>query len=175
MGLPGTCLPGKQASQLSSCLWTAHWSRAHHLQNLGQPSSTMQQSDPAYLPSLPAMQPFKDTSAAAIAASGLLRLAQLSSNQTYAEAGAAMLNSLTASYLGSTAPAPLALASVLRNGSWTVPGGHHSTGLIWGDYYFLDALAVLHGSSSSEGLPPAGEPAPAPLPAAAAQPTLEIS
>jgi len=35
------------------------------------------------------------------------------------------------------------LDSILRNGTVAAPQGSHSTGTIFGDYYFLDALALL--------------------------------
>lgn len=86
-------------------------------------------------------QPWKDTSAAAIAASGLVRLGQLTNSQNYTDAAAALVAALADNYLGWEGPQPV--EALLRNGTFSVPGGHHSTGLIWGDWYFLDALSQL--------------------------------
>lgn len=86
-------------------------------------------------------QLWKDTSAAAIAASGLVRLGQLTNSQNYTDAAAALVAALADNYLGWEGPQPV--EALLRNGTFSVPGGHHSTGLIWGDWYFLDALSQL--------------------------------
>lgn len=91
------------------------------------------------LPSLP--QPWKDSSAAAIAASGLLRLGQLTGSANYTDAGAALVEALADGYMGWQGPKPL--ESILREGTFNAPKGSHSTGLIWGDWYFLDALSTL--------------------------------
>ena len=98
------------------------------------------------------MQPWKDSSAAAIAASGLLRLGELSGEERYSGAGAALLASLAGGYLGWEAgQGRQPLAALLRNGTFNVAKGSHSTGLIWGDYYILDALAwaTAHNLTSS--------------------------
>lgn len=98
------------------------------------------------------VQPWKDSSAAAIAASGLLRLGELSGEERYSGAGAALLASLAGGYLGWEAgQGRQPLAALLRNGTFNVAKGSHSTGLIWGDYYILDALAwaTAHNLTSS--------------------------
>jgi len=86
-------------------------------------------------------QAWKDSSAAAIAASGLARLGQLTGSQNYTDAAAALVAALAEGYLGWEGPQPV--EALLRNGAFSVPGGHHSTGLIWGDWYLLDALSQL--------------------------------
>ncbi|HWE00853.1 MAG TPA: PA14 domain-containing protein [Tepidisphaeraceae bacterium] len=86
---------------------------------------------------------YRDTSAASIAASGLLQLASLEKNSAnatkYRSAAVAILNSLlSSSYLakGSTSH------GILLHGAWFVPSpinnGDAST--IWGDYYLLQAM-----------------------------------
>lgn len=105
----------------------------------------------------PALQPWKDTSAAAIAAAGLLRLERLAGgggNGTYAAAGLGLLQALADGYLGWDAAEGQRVEALLREGSFNVPKGLHSTGLIWGDYYFLDALAQLSwGNGTAACLP----------------------
>ena len=83
----------------------------------------------------------RDTSAASIAASGLLELSQLETDAarkaTYLNAAKNMLTSLSSpAYLaeGTTNEA------VLLHGTQHKPAGKFDTGLIWGDYYFLEAM-----------------------------------
>lgn len=78
----------------------------------------------------------KDTSAGAIAASGLLHLSSLvpeqSRKQTYREAGAALFAALADGYLGLQADPPL--ESLLANGTFHVPKKDGlDVGLIWGE------------------------------------------
>jgi len=85
----------------------------------------------------------RDTSAAAIAASGLLNLSKLlaTSNATaaakYKSAASAILSSLASSaYL-----APDGNRSILLHGALNVPNTpQHDNGLIYGDYYFTEAI-----------------------------------
>jgi unsaturated chondroitin disaccharide hydrolase len=84
----------------------------------------------------------RDTSAAAIAASGLIQLGQLESDASrsarYLGAARTILSSLSSgAYLaeGTTNKA------ILLHGTYNKPGGKYDTGLIWGDYYFLQALS----------------------------------
>ena len=91
------------------------------------------------LPTLVA-QP-RDSSAAAIAASGLLELALLEpdrrSSDRYQDAAASMLASLSSpSYLASGPPR----GAILLHGTQNKPDGNFDTGLIFGDYFFLEAL-----------------------------------
>jgi unsaturated chondroitin disaccharide hydrolase len=83
----------------------------------------------------------KDSSAAAIAAAGLLELAQLepdpANSKGYLSAARAILASLSS-------PAYLAEgtnnAAILLHGTQNRPDGRYDTGLAYGDYYFLEAL-----------------------------------
>lgn len=83
----------------------------------------------------------RDSSAAAIAASGLFELSFRETDATrklnYFNAAKSMLNSLSSLiYLaqGTTNRA------ILLHGTYSKPGGNYDTGTIWGDYYFLEAL-----------------------------------
>jgi unsaturated chondroitin disaccharide hydrolase len=83
----------------------------------------------------------RDSSAAAIAASGLLDLGQrdpdASRRQVYLAQAQATLNSLSSSaYLAQGTPNQ----AILLHGTSNKPKGNADTGLIYGDYYFLDAL-----------------------------------
>ncbi|TMK64364.1 MAG: hypothetical protein E6G53_08780 [Actinobacteria bacterium] len=83
----------------------------------------------------------RDSSAAAIAASGLLQLSQLESDPDRAERYLAtareILSSLSSKrYLA----AGTASRSILLHGTADRPSGHYNTGLIYGDYYFIEAL-----------------------------------
>jgi unsaturated chondroitin disaccharide hydrolase len=83
----------------------------------------------------------RDSSAAAIAASGLLELARLDPDLTrarrYRDAAGAMLDSLSSSaYL---AKGTLSQA-ILLHGTSNKPEGSYDTGLVYGDYYFLEGL-----------------------------------
>lgn len=94
------------------------------------------------LPSL-AGQP-RDSSAAAIAASGLLELSQLETDaarkQTYLDSARAILTSLSSpGYLAEgTSYRSILLHGTRNNNSSSADG--HDTGLIYGDYYFVEAL-----------------------------------
>jgi unsaturated chondroitin disaccharide hydrolase len=83
----------------------------------------------------------RDSSAAAIAASGLLELSRLETDATrrlsYLGEAKEMLTSLSSpAYLsrGTTNSA------VLLHGTQNKPAGNSDTGLIWGDYYFMEGL-----------------------------------
>jgi unsaturated chondroitin disaccharide hydrolase len=83
----------------------------------------------------------RDSSAAAIAASGLLQLSQLESDPDRAEryftTAKEILSSLSsARYLASGT----ASRSILLHGTADRPLGNFNTGLIYGDYYFIEAL-----------------------------------
>ena len=83
----------------------------------------------------------RDSSAAAVAASGLLELGRRDPNrwraQRYLHAGRAVLASLISrAYLARGT----ANSAVLLHGTYTKPGGNFDTGLTWGDYYLLEAL-----------------------------------
>ena len=83
----------------------------------------------------------RDSSAAAVAASGLLELARLEPDPGraagYRTAGEATLSSLTGSgYLAEGT----ANAAVLVHGTYNKPDDDFDSGLIWGDHYLLEAL-----------------------------------
>src|SRR3954451_4737581 len=100
----------------------------------------------------------RDSSAAAIAASGLLELSRLDTDAargaTYFEAAKAILTSLSSpAYLAEGT----ATASILRHGTQNQPAGSFDTGLIYGDYYFLEALLrfeQITGGPTSDTTPP---------------------
>lgn len=97
----------------------------------------------------------KDTSAAAIAASGLLELATLEPDAGRAARYTASARAILTALSG---PAYLSEGTggeaVLRHGTANRPAGSSNTGLIYGDYYFLEALLRLRR------LAPAGSPLP---------------
>lgn len=101
----------------------------------------------------PANEPYKDSSAAAIAANGLLRLADAAGDPEYLEAAYEILSALASGYLSSEALPPQP-ASILVHGTANVPAGEFDTGLIYGDYYALQALRLI-----SEAAAPAPAPA----------------
>jgi unsaturated chondroitin disaccharide hydrolase len=83
----------------------------------------------------------RDSSAAAIAASGLLELSQLDPNatrrQAYRAQAQATLTSLSSpAYLAQGTPND----AILLHGTSNQPKGNVDTGLIYGDYYFLEAM-----------------------------------
>jgi PKD repeat protein len=90
----------------------------------------------------------KDSSAAAVAASGLLELSRLEPDATRANddlvAAKAIIASLSSSaYLAEGT----ANAAILLHGTQNKPAGNYDTGLIFGDYYFLEALLRYTGTS----------------------------
>jgi unsaturated chondroitin disaccharide hydrolase len=105
----------------------------------------------------------RDTSAAAIAADGLIMLSELpispSDRATYLLDAENILGSLSANYL-----APATGEAVLAHGTGSFPAGSRvDTALIFGDYYFTEALLrlrniltgrpdwILYGAAVSQG------------------------
>lgn len=89
----------------------------------------------------------RDTSAAAIAADGLIMLASSSHDATYLTEAEDILSSLSSSYL-----APASGEAVLIDGSNSVPTDYEvDTALIYGDYFFTEALLRLQ--NTLEGKP----------------------
>lgn len=90
----------------------------------------------------------RDTSAASCAASGLLEIASHlpeTEGRLYREGAHRILESLTKSYayLGDEKEQP-----ILREGTGNKPAGQNvDVGLIYGDYYYVEALAKLKGWS----------------------------
>ncbi len=83
----------------------------------------------------------RDSSAAAIAASGLLELSRIETDparaQQYLDAARATLTSLSSpTYLAEGT----SHRSILLHGTSNKPGGDFDRGLIYGDYYFLEAM-----------------------------------
>ncbi len=94
---------------------------------------------------LPAHEtPYRDSSAAAIAACGLLRLAHLTNDDNMHEEGESLINALV-SHCWETDPAGQGL---LKHGALHIPKGWVPNGyLIFGDYFFLEALLTLNGKN----------------------------
>lgn len=86
---------------------------------------------------------YLDSSAGAIAACGLLRLAQLTGNDDYRQEAKALIRTLCAECL-ETEPNRQGL---LRYGAQHVPEGIANDYLIYGDYFFLEALLTLAGQA----------------------------
>jgi unsaturated chondroitin disaccharide hydrolase len=84
-----------------------------------------------------------DSSAGAIAACGLLRLAQLTSNADYRRQAETLVKTLIDECL-ETEPNRQGL---LRYGAQHVPEGVANDYLIYGDYFFLEALLTLTGQA----------------------------
>lgn len=88
----------------------------------------------------------RDSSAGAIAASGLLELAEMlpaSEKQMYRRAAERMLIALTENYAVWDKPD---FEPILRGATGNKPLGHHvDYSLIFGDYYYLEAFAKLSG------------------------------
>jgi unsaturated chondroitin disaccharide hydrolase len=88
---------------------------------------------------------FPDTSAAAIAAAGLVRLAQLTGEETYRASAEGILRTLCQRYLARDREG---WEGVLTEGVY-----HKHKGLgvresvIWGDYFFLEALTLVLGGN----------------------------
>lgn len=88
-------------------------------------------------------QSIKDSSAAAVAASALWQLGEISNNQRYKQRASDILSSLLVPkyfYMDTDTPALLKLAS------GNVPAGREvNTSLIYADYYFIEALLLQLG------------------------------
>jgi unsaturated chondroitin disaccharide hydrolase len=83
----------------------------------------------------------KDSSAAAIACSGLLTLSELSKTKEFREFALRILDSLCSNYLSEKATDGL-----LKHGCFHKPENMGvDESLIWGDYYFVEALTKLKG------------------------------
>lgn len=86
---------------------------------------------------------YKDTSASAIAAAGLFHLAKLTNNEEYSNAATKILTSLATQWTSKTAPWTPKPWSILRNGTSNYPRNEYAQGLVYGDYYVLEALHEL--------------------------------
>lgn len=87
---------------------------------------------------------YRDSSAAAVTVCGLLELAAVNNEGASRWAGLAerILISLCENYLIRDATGP---SSILREGARSVPANLMEHGLIYGDYYFLEALTAVTG------------------------------
>jgi unsaturated chondroitin disaccharide hydrolase len=86
---------------------------------------------------------YLDSSAGAIAACGLLRLAQLMGDDSYSQKSKTLVETLSVECL-ETEPNRQGL---LRYGAQHVPEGIANEYLIYGDYFFLEALLMLDGQA----------------------------
>jgi unsaturated chondroitin disaccharide hydrolase len=83
----------------------------------------------------------KDSSAAAIAASALLNLSELSRKEEFREVAISILSSLCDNYLSDEEE-----DGILKHGCFHKPAGIGvDESLIWGDYYFIEALLKVRG------------------------------
>jgi unsaturated chondroitin disaccharide hydrolase len=81
----------------------------------------------------------RDSSAAAIASSGLLTLSELSFKEEFREVAINILNSLCAGYLSVEDE-----DETLKHGCFYKPAGIGvDESLIWGDYYFIEAIMKM--------------------------------
>ena len=85
---------------------------------------------------------YRDSSAAAVTVCGLLELAAVDSADAarWLDLAERMLHSLCERYLIRDAQGP---SSILRDGARSVPANLMQHGLIYGDYYFLEALTAF--------------------------------
>lgn len=85
---------------------------------------------------------YRDSSAAAVTVCGLVELAAVDSENAarWLKLAERMLHSLCDSYLIRDASGP---SSILRDGARSVPANLMEHGLIYGDYYFLEALTAF--------------------------------
>lgn len=81
----------------------------------------------------------KDSSASAIACSGLLTLSELSKNEEYKRVALKILDSLSRNYLAGKSD------GILKHGCYH----KEDRGLIWGDYYFMEAMMKLKGDEEN--------------------------
>ncbi len=99
-------------------------------------------------PAIPATE--RDTSATAMTACALLKLARLARDAAqadkYAQAGAQIVRALVGNYLVPTHPGDPRPRGMLTEGCWQRNQGMSTCHeLVWGDYYLLEALLLLTG------------------------------
>ena len=99
-------------------------------------------------PAIPATE--RDTSATAMAAAALLKLARLAPDterrEIYAEAGALTVRALVERYLAPTHAGDARPRGMLTEGCWQRNQGMSTRHeLVWGDYFLLEALLMLTG------------------------------
>jgi unsaturated chondroitin disaccharide hydrolase len=118
----------------------------------------------------------RDSSAASIAASGLLELSQCETDttrkQTYLSAAHDILASLSSSaYLAEGTK----YWSILMHGTRNKPAGSYDTGLIFGDYYMLEAMLRYPMTPTSPTATPTSPTATPTSPTASPQPSSTYS
>lgn len=82
----------------------------------------------------------RDTSAAAIAACGILEMQRLVPNAAHMAAADKMMQSLCTKYNLSEKPGTNAL---LSDAMYSKPSGHKAEANIWGDYFYMEALTRI--------------------------------
>ncbi|KAL1917374.1 uncharacterized protein VTP21DRAFT_5030 [Calcarisporiella thermophila] len=92
----------------------------------------------------------RDTSAAAVAASGLLELFNHTNEKRYFEAGEKMLISLASSKYRADGRPEYRIPAILVNGTIFYKQGIFDTATPYGDYYFLHALGLYRRLKGSE-------------------------
>jgi unsaturated chondroitin disaccharide hydrolase len=99
---------------------------------------------------------FKDSSAAAVAADGMAQLATLDSNPTdaakYRKAAGDTLTELASpAYLNENVAGGGGSRGILLHGAWFVPDpiDNGDASVIWGDYFFLEAINKYMGSKTA--------------------------
>ncbi len=88
----------------------------------------------------------KDTSAAAMAASGMIKMARLGAGRKYLEAGEGIVTALATRYLTPVSPEDKRPTGILTNSCYFKRGGEiHGANceLVWGTLHFLEALILL--------------------------------
>lgn len=79
----------------------------------------------------------RDTSASAIAACGILEMSKFHKNKVHLDMVSKMLTSLIDNYLTENIDGA---NGILSDGMYSRPAGHRSESVIWGDYFFFEAL-----------------------------------
>lgn len=79
----------------------------------------------------------RDTSAAAIAACGILEMNKYQKNEKHLQATSDMLNALIDNYLTEKIPGA---NGILSDGMYSRPDGSNPESNLWGDYFFFEAL-----------------------------------
>jgi unsaturated chondroitin disaccharide hydrolase len=82
----------------------------------------------------------KDSSAAAIAASGLLELSRLETDVKRSASYFIQAETILSTLSSGAYRAPTGYASILLHGTYNKRAGDADTGTIWGDYYFLESF-----------------------------------
>jgi len=134
-GIYGFCL-AYRATREKKFLKTAEKLADYFIENLPADNVPYWDFNDPRIPDAP-----KDSSAAAIACSGLMTLSKLSGRRRFGNAADRILHSLSTNYI-----AEEDRDEILKHGCFHVPKKIGvDEGLIWGDYYFLEALMKSSG------------------------------